>query len=86
MYGTQDASSVWQETYTELLEQNGITHGHAWPAVFCSKSRDIKLLVHGDDFLVLGDEDAQNFPESLLRNLSFESMVALAQRTKTAKF
>ena len=27
MYGAQDASSVWQETYTELIEQNGITHG-----------------------------------------------------------
>ena len=66
MYGTQDASSVWQETYTELLKQNGITHGQAWPAVFCSKSRDIKLLVHGDDFLVLGDEDAQNFLSGVL--------------------
>ena len=56
-----DAGSVWQETYTQLLNQNGISNGLAWPAVFCCKQRDIKLLVHGDDFLVLADEDGQGF-------------------------
>ena len=50
----------------QLFNQNDISNGLAWPAVFCCKQRDIKLLVYGDDFLVLADEDGQGFLESVL--------------------
>eukprot|EP00959_Pyramimonas_sp_CCMP1952_P350100 7335116-Pyramimonas_sp.AAC.1 len=29
MYGTQDASAIWQDDYTSLLEQNGFKRGRA---------------------------------------------------------
>ena len=34
MYGTQDASNMWQADYTFLLVRNGFLIGKANPAVF----------------------------------------------------
>ncbi|CAK9049785.1 Retrovirus-related Pol polyprotein from transposon TNT 1-94 [Includes: Protease [Durusdinium trenchii] len=59
MYGTQDAASIWQATYSELLQEHGIQAGTAWPSIFYDTQSDARFLVHGDDFLILGDEDAQ---------------------------
>ena len=67
MYGTQDASSVWQETYTKLLEEHGIVHGTAWPAIFYHKPTDSRFLCHGDDFVVLADSKGQQFVEDVLK-------------------
>ncbi|CAE7245381.1 unnamed protein product [Symbiodinium sp. CCMP2592] len=66
MYGTQDASSVWQETYTKLMDGHGIKNGSAWPAIFGCSERGLRMLVHGDDFFVLGDDDGQKFVEGVL--------------------
>ena len=66
MYGTQDASSVWQETYTKLMDAHGIKNGSAWPAIFGCSERGLRMLVHGDDFFVLGDEEGQKFVERVL--------------------
>ena len=67
MYGTQDASSVWQETYTKLLEEHGIVHGTAWPAIFDHEPTDSRFLCHGDDFVVLADSKGQQFVEDALK-------------------
>ena len=66
MYGTQDASSVWQETYTTLMNEHGIQNGKAWPAIFWDPVSDARFLVHGDDFLILGDQEAQERVEDIL--------------------
>ena len=58
MYGTQDASHIWQKDYTSLLGSNGYKAGVSNPAVFYSPEMDGRMLVHGDDFVILGDEDA----------------------------
>ena len=50
MYGTQDASNLWQEDYTGTLAQRGYTPGRSNPAVFHSHREDGRMLVHGDDF------------------------------------
>ena len=51
MYGTQDASILWQEDYTKTLAQRGYMPGRSNPAVFHSHRGDGRMLVHGDDFV-----------------------------------
>ena len=63
MYGTQDASHVWQLDYTALLLEK---QGKAWSSVFARKEHDVKLLVHGDDFFVLADQEGQDDMRKLL--------------------
>ena len=50
MYGTQDASNLWQKDYTRLVEALDFKPGKANPATFYSEKWDARLLVHGDDF------------------------------------
>ena len=56
--------------------------GHAWTSVFRHPERNVMLLVHGDDFLVLGDEMGKNILRIHCRkNTSFVVMVALDRKT-----
>ena len=67
MYGTLDAASIWQATYVELLKECGIEQRVGWPALFMHKERDLRFMVHGDDFVALGDEDGLKFLEEKLK-------------------
>ena len=67
MYGTMDASHVWQSEYSELLSLHSFTTGKAWPSVFRHSGEDLTLLVHGDDFFVLGDDEGQSFMKEVLK-------------------
>jgi hypothetical protein len=67
MYGTLDAASIWQATYVELLKECGIEQCVGWPALFMHKERDLRFMVHGDDFVALGDEDGLKFLEEKLK-------------------
>jgi len=68
MYGTQDASHVWQADYSERLGKHKFQCGKAWTSVFRHEELNIniKLLVHGDDFLVLADKKGQEFMQKVL--------------------
>ena len=57
MYGTQDASNLFQQGYVALFRSHGFTFGKASFATFYSETADTRGLVHGDDFAVLADED-----------------------------
>ncbi len=69
MYGTQDASAIWQDDYCELLGESGFCRGRCNGAVFYHPGRGIRILVHGDDFVVLTDcqEDLDWF-ESIIKS------------------
>lgn len=66
MYGTQDASHVWQQDYTDHLKTAKFEQGKAWTSTFYHPEKDIKLLVHGDDFLVLSDKEGQDYMREVL--------------------
>ena len=66
MYGTQDASNIFQWHYTELLTGAGHHVGKSCPAVFYNKEEDVRTFVHGDDFAALGDEEALDNLDKLL--------------------
>eukprot|EP00929_Paragymnodinium_shiwhaense_P048611 TRINITY_DN24555_c0_g1_i1.p1 TRINITY_DN24555_c0_g1~~TRINITY_DN24555_c0_g1_i1.p1 ORF type:complete len:587 (+),score=99.23 TRINITY_DN24555_c0_g1_i1:363-2123(+) len=84
MYGTQDASKIWQDEYTSLLTANGFRRGRSngavsfkpGPASPCASERGAagtesyagcRVLVHGDDFMVLGTQTEVDEFEALLK-------------------
>ena len=56
LYGTRDAAQNWEFAYTDFLAGIGFANGVASPCVFFHKERSLRLVVHGDDFTVLGKE------------------------------
>ena len=68
MYGTRDASSAWQKDSTSLLQQNEFSTGKACTCIFTHVEKDIRLLVHGHDFLVLADEEGHEFVDQVLKS------------------
>ena len=53
MYGTQDASHIWQLDYVTLIggELGGCRRGKHSAALFHDSSEDVRMAVHGDDFV-----------------------------------
>ena len=54
MYATRDAAQNWGHAYTKFLCENGFEKGVSSPCVFWNAEREIRCVVHGDDFTVLG--------------------------------
>ena len=57
MYGTRDAAQNWEEAYTEFMESIGFIRGRASPCIFYHKDRNMRAVIHGDDFTLLGLSD-----------------------------
>ena len=57
MYDTRDAAQNWAAAYTKYLLSLGFEQGRASRCDFQHESRDIRLTVHGDDFLVVADAE-----------------------------
>ena len=58
LYGTWDAAQNWEHAYIEFLESIGFTGGLSTPCMFHITERDVRVVVHGDDFTVLGSADS----------------------------
>ena len=67
MYGTRDAAQNWAAAYTKYLLSLGFEQGRASRCNFQHKSRDIRLTVHGDDFLVVADAEQLEWLDVKLR-------------------
>ena len=67
MYGTRPAASNWQKCYTDLLVDNGFNRTRACACTFRHAERDIDLIVHGDDFLSVADQDDLKWLGEVLR-------------------
>ena len=74
VYGTRDAGLLWEDTYSSCLEALGFSRGMANPCCFYHSSRDIAVVVHGDDFTTLATLDNIKWFESNLAK-SFEIKV-----------
>ena len=59
MYGTQNASHIWQFDYANLIceELGGFRRGKHSVALFHDPNSDVRLAVHDDDFVRLSDDD-----------------------------
>ena len=71
MYGTLDAAERWAEYYSQILVQAGFRRGTASPCHFYHSSRDLWVLVHGDDFFSVGEPDDQEYLRQVMQD-SFE--------------
>ena len=56
MYGTRDAAQNWEAAYADMLERFGFKRGVSSACVFWHPELDMRLVVHGGDFTVLGSE------------------------------
>ena len=54
VYGTRDAGMLWEDTYSSCLESLGFVRGLANPCCFRHSTKDLAVVVHGDDFTSLG--------------------------------
>ena len=69
MYGTHDASHIWQ-LHVNLIcgEIGGFRRGKHSAALFHNPNHDVRMAVHGDDFVCLSDDDGLEHIDSLLRS------------------
>ena len=56
MHGTRDAAKNWGEEYSKFMIESGFRRGKSSPCVFWHPDREIRCVVHGDDFTVLAWE------------------------------
>ena len=65
-YGRRDAGAIWEDCYRDALEAMGFQSGISSPCMFHHKSRNLSVVVHGDDFNALGIATDLNWYESEL--------------------
>ncbi len=68
MYGTRDAAANWQRKCTEVMKQKGFRQGKASPCHFWHPTRDIKTMIHGDDFVSVGEVHHLSWLEAALNS------------------
>ena len=56
LYGTRDAPARWEAFLAAELEKHGFVQGVASPCCFRHRSRDVRCVVHGDDFVFVGSD------------------------------
>ena len=57
VYGTRDAGMLWEECYSTALLAMGFRRGIASPCCFHHSERNIRVVIHGDDFTALADRE-----------------------------
>ena len=61
LYGTRIAASAWEADYGEKMVQWGFKRGASCPCIFRQSSRPLWVVVHGDDFVMLGSDEQMNW-------------------------
>ena len=54
MYRTRDAAQNWEVEYSSFMITAGFRRGEGMPCVFFNPLRNLRVVVHGDDFTILG--------------------------------
>ena len=58
MYGTRDAAQNWETEYREfMIKHCEFSQCRSTPCMFWHKERELRVVIHGDDFTVLGAHD-----------------------------
>ena len=57
MCGTRDATQKWERHWQHIMKQAGFKVGEASPCQLYNKEREIRMVVHGDDFTILGTQE-----------------------------
>lgn len=54
MYGLRDAAQNWESEYIEFMSEIKFPRGAATPCMSWHAERELRFVVHGDDFTILG--------------------------------
>ncbi len=58
MYGTRDAAQNWEKECESVFNNIGFKQGKSSPCLFHHPEKDLRVVVHGDDFTILGVDPA----------------------------
>ena len=67
LYGTRDAALSWSEAYTDVLVDMGFEKGVSSPCSFFHARWDLRVVVHGGDFLTEGPVASLKLMDTALR-------------------
>ena len=70
MHGTRDAAQNWEAEYAEFMELIGFQRGIWSPCVFWQRNRNIRAVIHGDDFTLLGTNSDLDWFRDRIKKLS----------------
>ena len=70
MYGIQDVSHIWKLDYVNFIcgELGGFRRGKHSACLFHNSNEDVRMTVHGDDFMCLTDDDGLKHIDKLLKS------------------
>ena len=57
MYGTRDPPAVWQRLVRKVMTELGFEPSRTTPCVYWHKRRQLRVVAHVDDFLVMGPKE-----------------------------
>ena len=80
MYGTVDASHVWQDDYIGLTSSHGFKKGISSPAILYHADRHIQAEVHGDDFGVIMKRSQEGWFDEVLSRYDFKVTGVLSSK------
>ena len=66
MYGTRDAAAAWEREWTRTLSSVGFESGVSNPALLHSEKLNAFMVIHGDDFVTLGNHEALSEVERVM--------------------
>ena len=66
LYGMRTAASSWEKEYGGTLNASGFITGKANGCSFYHRDRDVRSVVHGDDFIVAGQREHLKWTEERL--------------------
>ena len=66
MYGTRDATMNWTREYCDKLTKAGFQQGKFNSCLYHHPVRDVTIMVHGDDFIAVGQAGELKDTEELL--------------------
>ena len=66
MYGTRDAAAAWEREWTKTLNSVGFKSGVSNLALLRCEKLDASMVVHGDDFITLGDDEVLSEVEHVM--------------------
>ena len=68
LYGTRQAARAWEEEYTKTLKGVDFQREKCNPCRCYHHRRDVRVLVHGDDFTVAGNDSELKYVAEVFHN------------------
>ena len=56
--GIRDAANAWADEIKILMVAQGFEQGKSTPCAYVRKARELKVALHGDDFVVVAEDPA----------------------------